>query len=296
MKNELLKLFFGTLFFFGISILFAGCEKEVVLTEFLIEDNIDNRGPNLPVIMNCEWIDEKFPVEALSTTEKDALVFMIEEEKLARDVYLKMKEKYDLRIFYNISEAENRHMNAIKCLLTKYGLELPEKLDEEGMFVNQELQQLYAILIEKGETNLVEALKVGATIEDLDIKDLMTLSENEDIDNKDIVAVFEELTRGSRNHMRAFSRNLEANESSYEVQYISGELYESILSGDQERGSGLCGKRTNCSKKGNCKNTCMGGQKGPNGPKGNKGKGNCMMGNGQGNGQGPRGNQGNNGN
>lgn len=272
MKNEFLKLLLGTFFLFGVSFVFIQCEDEAVLNEVLLENNLEVRGSNTPTPADiCECIDQKFPTEALSDVEKEALVFMMEEEKLARDVYLKMGKTYDLRIFSNITVAETRHMESVRCLINKYGLENPVKEDNEGVFVNQDLQNLYDSLVIRGAIDLTEALRVGATIEDVDIYDLVTLMENEAVDNEDVIAVFESLTKGSRNHLRAFVRNLDRNEASYEAQYISEDMYTTIIEGEQERGNGICSEWINCPNEGNkgkCNNSCVGTNNGKKGPGG----------------------------
>ena len=60
-------------------------------------------------------------------------------------------------------------------------------------------------------------------------------------DNDDLKSVLKELQRGSRNHMRAFTKNLNKQDATYEVQYITEEGYQDILSSSQERGGWLCG-------------------------------------------------------
>ena len=177
-------------------------------------------------------------------------------------------------------------MEAVKCLINKYGLEDPAGEDVESVFTNPDLQYLYDSLVIRGNIDLTEALRVGATIEDLDIFDLTTLLEHEDVDNEDVKAVFENLRKGSRNHMRAFTRNLGFNDETYEVQYISPEMYTEIIEGEQERGAGICADFIDCPNdgNGNCDNSCIGKK---NGKKGN-GQGNCQ-GVGSGN-NGPRGN------
>ncbi len=50
----------------------------------------------------------------LSAEEIAGLVYMWEEEKLARDSYLLLDEEWDLMIFASISVSEQRHMNAVK--------------------------------------------------------------------------------------------------------------------------------------------------------------------------------------
>ncbi|GEM_PF-949070 len=174
------------------------------------------------------------PYEDLSEAEVDMLVKMRQEEKLARDVYLTLYEKWGLRIFSNIAQSEQTHMDAIKVLLDKYGLEDPVANDVIGQYSDQAFVDLYSVLVNKGGVSLVEALKVGATIEDLDIKDLedeIALS-----DNQDIKTVFQNLMKGSRNHMRSFNRLIVANGETYLPQYIAQDEFDAIVNSDMERG------------------------------------------------------------
>ncbi len=146
------------------------------------------------------------PLSELNDAQKEGLIFMIEEEKVARDVYRYLYNTYGLRIFGNIARAEQRHMDAIKALLDRYNLEAPLTLNNEGVFENDKLQALYDELIAKGELSLSDALSVGVTIEETDIADL------EDILNagvpEDFKIVYENLLRGSYNHLNAFNRQL----------------------------------------------------------------------------------------
>ncbi len=176
-----------------------------------------------------------YPLEELSQDEIDGLLLMREEEKLARDVYLELYDIFGQQIFSNIARSEDTHTNAIKSLLDKYGLEDPVKSDERGVFENDDLKDLYGQLVEQGSNSLVDALKVGATVEDLDIKDLNDL--NFLADNQDITTTYDNLERGSRNHMRSFNRLIERNGGTYEPQYISEDYYDSIINGDMESGA-----------------------------------------------------------
>lgn len=207
----------------------------------------------------CDLINQ-LPTEPLSAAEKEALLLMREEEKLARDVYLHLEEKWEHKTFTNISSAEQRHMDAIACLLAKYELDDPIVDLKQGSFKNTELQTLYNNLITKGEENLEAALRVGATIEDLDLYDLkQTMSS---IDNQDLMMIFLDLERGSRNHMRAFTKHLGQLDATYEPVHITAEAYQDIISTPKEKGGLLCagteaGKiGKNCG--GNCEGNCGG--------------------------------------
>ena len=176
------------------------------------------------------------PLEDLSDYEKDSLVLMRQEEKLARDVYLTLGETYDLPVFTKIPQAEQRHMDRMGDLLERYGLDDPIADRDRGQFASSEMQTLYDELVARGSESEVEALKVGATIEDLDIYDLESALAG-GVDNEDIRMIYGNLTKGSRNHMRAFTTQLKAHGVEYEAQYISQEDLESIVSSDWERGS-----------------------------------------------------------
>ncbi len=203
----------------------------------------DDSSPVAPVSsdvlnMQTELIQttiNNFPSEDLSNDEINGLIFMREEEKLARDVYAYFYEKYGMKIFNNIVSSENTHMLAIKMLLDKYGLTDPVTNDGRGEFKNDELSELYQQLTNAGNVSLLEALKVGATIEDLDIRDL-TEYEGED-DNQDIIYVYDNLTLGSRNHLRSFYYKVLENGGAYEAQFISQELLDSIVTTPKETGS-----------------------------------------------------------
>ncbi len=181
--------------------------------------------------------------DSVSEEEAQGLIFMREEEKLARDVYRTLFDAWDVRIFQNISYSEEQHMSAVKSLLDKYNIDDPVTDDIVGVFVNTDLQNLYNSLIDKGTVSLVDALEVGATIEDVDIRDLQ--NELAKTDNKDIEAVYENLMRGSRNHMRAFVGQLESRGGEYKAQFLDQSEIDEILADNQERGNHRGGAKRN---------------------------------------------------
>jgi len=139
----------------------------------------------------------------LSDVEKEHLLLMREEEKLARDVYQALNATWNHRTFSNISKSEQQHMDALKRLLDTYGLADPAAGKKPGEFTNEKLQGLYTELVQKGALSLSDALAVGVEIEKLDIADLEeALSKTT---NSDLTFVYKNLLRGSQNHLEAFS-------------------------------------------------------------------------------------------
>jgi hypothetical protein len=163
----------------------------------------------------------------LSSVEADALRYMREEEKLAHDVYLVLYEQWHLPIFQNIANSEQVHTGTVAALLDRYGLDDPATPDV-GSFADPYLQELYDQLVAQGGQSLVDALKVGATIEEVDILDLeQRIAQT---DNLDIVRVYENLMQGSGNHLRAFVATLATRtDQTYQPQYLSQEAYRAIL-------------------------------------------------------------------
>ncbi|MDV7187579.1 DUF2202 domain-containing protein [Lutibacter sp. TH_r2] len=178
--------------------------------------------------------DNATPTNALLTEEEiNDLMYLREEEKLARDVYIYSYNKYGVNIFKNISESEQTHINSVLTLFNKYYLEDPISEDVVGVFKNSELQELYNQLVEKSDISLIEALVVGNTIEDLDIYDL-ELNEERTI-KTDLLDVYESLKCGSRNHLRNYYSQLVSNNGTYSPEYISSDLFNTIINSSNEK-------------------------------------------------------------
>ncbi len=173
----------------------------------------------------------------LSSEEADGLLFMREEEKLAHDVYVTLDELWGLTIFENIAAAEQSHMDSVVTLLDRYGLTDPAADLAVGSFSDPALQSLYDDLVARGSESEVDALLAGALIEELDITDLQARAS----DNEDIASVYAELERGSRNHLRAFVRQLDRLGVTYEPEYLSDEAFLDITTSETERGNGETG-------------------------------------------------------
>ena len=176
-----------------------------------------------------------FPADSLTSEEISGLILMREEEKLARDVYLHLYETWGTKIFRNIANSEATHMEAVRLLIDRYELVDPVSEDIEGEFEDNGLATHYDDLTTFGDSSLVNAFTVGAIIEDLDISDLMNLSAV--TDNEDILYVYDNLTRGSRNHIRSYVSNLNRYDETYAAQFISESLLDSILNTPKEVGN-----------------------------------------------------------
>jgi len=81
-----------------------------------------------------------------------------------------------------------------------------------------------------GNNSLIDALRVGATIEEIDIQDLYDrMGQTE---NSQILNVYSALEKGSEAHLRAFVSQLKLRGYDYEPQFLSEEDFNEIIDAD----------------------------------------------------------------
>ncbi len=146
-------------------------------------------------------------ITQLTEEQKYTLLYMYQEEKVARDVYIYLGNLYpDENTFAYIQLSEQRHMDVVEKLCIKYDVDI-SAVDETdiGTFILPVLQDLYDTLIVQGAPSLLEALQVGVLIEETDIADLEEAAVGMP---SDVVRVFENIKEGSINHLEAFNYSI----------------------------------------------------------------------------------------
>ncbi len=200
---------------------FVSCSESVNGVDETIISDVDEKSAEVAAICGtCDFSG------TLTEAEVDGLMEMREEEKLARQVYIFFYEKYQYRVFNNISKSENAHTSAVLNLIDGFGLTDPTPVADTE-FNNPLFTELYAQLTEKGSESLVEALKVGAFIEEYDINDLQNLLET--TENATVKKVYGNLLRASKFHLKAFTNSLNFLNATYTPTVISVEEYNEIL-------------------------------------------------------------------
>lgn len=206
--------------------------QEDIATGLIVEESASNKSnSNLsgPVSDNHQEAISILSGSDLSQSEIEGILFMREEEKLARDIYLALGEIWDMNIFNNIAKSEQSHMDAMLTLIEGFGLEDPVSNNGLGEFSDPDLQSLYNSLIAQGSNSLADALIVGNAIEEIDILDLqehLSLTTNEAL-----LEVYTNLLKGSINHLAAFSRTYQRQTGEeYSPQYIELDEYLNLMS------------------------------------------------------------------
>ena len=188
----------------------------------------------------------------LDFNEQTHLEFMCEEEKLARDVYITLGSKYPAStVFGNIDDSEERHKCAVEDMLEKYGIPSPSTNDNVGVFTGEAygwyFTEKYTELVAKGSISELDALYVGAFIEELDMMDInqcpkVIVETDNGINNisecgkiytnkPDVIRLYDNLLEGSESHLVAYVRNIEKEigEGNYKAQVLTQEQVDAIL-------------------------------------------------------------------
>ena len=165
----------------------------LITVMILMSCSKDNDVVN-PVFLPSSDGDSK----TLSTTEKNDLRFMIEKEKLMRNVYQVMYEKHQVELFKTISECKERHMNLLAVRFDKYEVENPTANTAEDEFENSSIQQIYNDFI-KTTLPLVSYVKALEEQHIVDVQSSMSQLEG----NGDIMNVYNLILTESQTHLGA---------------------------------------------------------------------------------------------
>lgn len=202
------KIFLSSIIIMSSFALFSSCAEEIAGTEEETTE-LKNATDAAPCILTGTIADVPIPActitGTVTETEAAGLLFMREEEKMARDVYAYLDEKYKLPVFKNITKSENAHMSAVLRLIAGFKI-TDNSSNNPGEFTNTQLAELYNQLIAMGNISVIDALKAGVLIEQTDIADLK--KEMLLVQNVSVKTVYTNLSKASEAHLKAFIWNL----------------------------------------------------------------------------------------
>ncbi len=193
----------------------------------------------------------------LDNGETHHLVFMREEEKLARDVYMTMQDLYpNEAVFANIGDnSEQTHTDTVRDMLEKHNIADPNPdanllPDAIGVFTGDDygwyFTEKFDLLTNWGAQSVLDALYVGAFIEELDMLDIIgcpkVIVETDNgigagqcgleyTDEADLQTMYTHLVDGSKDHLRSYVKNIEnvIGEGNYVAQVLTQEEVDAIL-------------------------------------------------------------------
>jgi hypothetical protein len=150
--------------------------------------------------------EEELTTDATVDTSSlaEMLTFIVQEEKLAHDLYVQLAQTSGAMQFANIVNSETTHISLVQGLLVAYNIVDPTIGLAEGEFLDQDLQAMYDRLLVSGSVDRAGAIAAGITVEERDIADLEAMLAT-DLPS-DVASILERLLSGSQNHLAAFQR------------------------------------------------------------------------------------------
>lgn len=132
-----------------------------------------------------------------------SLRFMIEEEKLAGDLYSAFYDQTGVTVFSHIARSEDQHMMSLITQAEFAGIDVSDLVSlPAGEYKNADLQTLYNELLATGSVSSDAALAVGQQVEQTDIADLTGAMA--EVEGTPLVGVYAHLQAGSEHHLSAF--------------------------------------------------------------------------------------------
>lgn len=157
----------------------------------------------------------------LNSTQREEVVFMYNEEKLAKELYATLYTLYGTKTFTNIStRSETKHQLEMQTMLQRYDINFLDPTNKERSFQQSdletvafaqfsvdELQNLYDTLYAKAAQTEQDALEVGCMVEVTDVNDLtIAIADTEGFSL--LQESYIKLRNGSYNHYHAFDSAL----------------------------------------------------------------------------------------
>lgn len=142
------------------------------------------------------------PTGALTDAQKTTLAALMEEQKLAHDLYDAFANAYATSVFGCVSSEVSTQLTATGNLLTLYAVADPTAGQPPGKFTSAAIQQQYESLLAQGTTSLDSASAAARSLESTSIADLTAAAT--DLSAPDVLQLYANLLEASQRHLAAF--------------------------------------------------------------------------------------------
>jgi hypothetical protein len=148
------------------------------------------------------------------------LLYLSEEEKMARDICAVFWEKHDIVLFETVMNTEQRHMDMIRNAKARHGIKKVADRSKAGVYTNQKLQDIYTEMTDKHDTTFHKALLNSALITETAILGLRDAISELNGNQPKLAKVYDTLLDDSENHLRIFAGVLATlDDADYEAQH-----------------------------------------------------------------------------
>lgn len=161
-------------------------------------------------------------------SKESIVLYLLEQEKLAHDVYRTLDTMWVTDIFNRVANEEYQHVSKLSAVAAEFMINVPNHFNEYpiGQFIDTKLRRLYGELMHAANFSLEDAYRACATLEERKIVDLkMALKEpNFELEN----LTYKALLVGSEDNFKVFVRALNELNTAYTPVLLSPAEYEAL--------------------------------------------------------------------
>jgi len=162
------------------------------------------------------------------SSKENAVLYLIEQEKLARDLYGVLDTIWVTDVFNRMANKELQHMDKLSAVAAEFMIDVPNHFNEykPGQFVNEDLRNLYIDLLFNANFSLEDAYRACANLEERKIMNLRTALKEPNFDLE--TTTYKTLLIGSEDNLKFFVRALVEMNSGYVPILMNKSEFETI--------------------------------------------------------------------
>jgi hypothetical protein len=177
---------------------------------------------------NTAWNDSEQQIDRLDSYTLWQIMWMHEQEKLAKDLYLSFDGNWDQPTFASIAAKKRHHMDEMMAMIDYYDADPLFEQDEIGVFGDSRHSDVFIAQLARGQTSLINAYLAAAYVEEWNIQEYRNDIEAIDLGQcapceplAPLRATYVKLLAGDIEHLRTLLSHLTGLGYTYTAQLLS---------------------------------------------------------------------------
>lgn len=161
-------------------------------------------------------------------SKESIVLYLIEQEKLAHDLYSVLDTIWVTEIFNRLSGDERNHMEKLNAVAVDFMMVVPNHFNEylPGQYINENLRHLYHDLLLDANLSLEDAYRTCANLEERKILDLRAALKQPNFELETLT--YKALLIGAEDNFKLFLRALLEMNAGYQPIHFSNSEFEAL--------------------------------------------------------------------
>lgn len=161
-------------------------------------------------------------------SKESIVLYLLEQEKLAHDVYRSLDTMWVTDIFNRVANEEYQHVGKLSAVAAEFMINVPNHFNEYpmGQFIDTKLRRLYGELMAAANFSLEDAYRACAALEERKMYDLKVALKEPNFELENLT--YKALLLGSEDNFKVFVRALNELNAAYTPVLLSPAEYETL--------------------------------------------------------------------